>query len=203
MTTLRGLVADDLFKFNSIVFEEFVEGYGILFYLSKMTENPALCQVAVAPDGRLIGVLVGTHAVNKNEKIQNENGPDLHPTCGHISMLAVASDYRRLGLGTSLMGHFTEIVERYSDWYVDLFVRQSNVSAIQLYKSLGFVEYRFLPMYYIDENGFELRMPLSRDVERLSVKGFSTNVYYFAYQVILNLIKQCLEYLKDRLSWYD
>ncbi|XP_022220181.2 N-alpha-acetyltransferase 20 [Drosophila obscura] len=201
MTTLRELVPADLFKFNSIVFDPFVEGYHTDFYLLKMIQKPKLCQVAAAPDGRLIGLLVGTHGASKNEKIKAENGTDLCPTYGHISLLAVASDYRRLGLGTCLMGVFTEIVERYSDWYVDLFVRESNVTAIQLYKSLGFVKYRWLPFFYKNENGFELRMPLSRDVERKSLKGITKNKFYCLYQVLIMLVNEFLMWLKDLVYW--
>ncbi|BFF93803.1 N-alpha-acetyltransferase 20 [Drosophila madeirensis] len=201
MSTLRELVPADLFKFNSIVFDPFVEGYHMDFYLRKMIQNPKLCQVAVAPDGRLIGLLVSTHGVSKNEKFKNEIGKDFRPTYGHISLLAVAADYRRLGLATCLMGQFKEIVERNGDWYVDLYVRSSNVTAVQLYESLGFIKYCWLPFFYENEHGYELRMPLCRDVERKSLKGITKNRFYWLHQVLYALFKEFLKGLKALFFW--
>ncbi|SPP85746.1 N-alpha-acetyltransferase 20 [Drosophila guanche] len=196
MTSLRELVPADLFKFNSIVFDPFVEGYHMNFYLRKMIQNPKLCQVAVAPDDRLIGLLVSTRGVSKN-KI----GEEFRPTYGHISLLAVAADYRRLGLATCLMGQFTETVERYADWYVDLYVRPSNLTAMQLYESLGFVKFRWLSYFYENEHGYELRMPLCRDVERKSLKGITKYRFYWLYQLPYALFKEFLKGLKVLFFW--
>lgn len=59
------------------------------------------------------------------------------PWHGHITVLTVAPAFRRLGHARRL----TERLERGSDrndaWFVDLYVREGNKVAVDMYKGMG------------------------------------------------------------------
>ena len=53
--------------------------------------------------------------------------------------------------------------------FVDLFVRKSNALAIDMYTKMGYSVYRRVIGYYSgEEDAFDMRKPLSRDVEKRS-----------------------------------
>lgn len=57
-------------------------------------------------------------------------------------------------------------------YFVDLFVRVSNKVAVDMYKRLGYSVYRRVLEYYFgdpDEDAFDMRKALSRDVLKKSV----------------------------------
>lgn len=85
---------------------------------------------------------------------------------GHVTALTVAPDYRRLGIGQQLMNHLEKVSEDGDMYFVDLFVRQSNSKACQMYKKMGYSTYRTIIGYYTGvnpEDGLDMRKPLSRD----------------------------------------
>lgn len=56
-------------------------------------------------------------------------------------------------------------------YFVDLFVRESNVSALKMYERMGYTIYRRVLDYYSGfriEDGLDLRKSLSRDVTKSS-----------------------------------
>lgn len=67
---------------------------------------------------------------------------------GHVTALTVAPAYRRLGVARRLMGMLEEESEAGNMYFVDLFVRQSNEQAIQMYQSMGYSIYRTVLDYY-------------------------------------------------------
>lgn len=84
---------------------------------------------------------------------------------GHVTAVTVSVDYRRLGLATRLMDILELVTDKqcvfhsltlrsniysYDGWFVDLFVRASNI-AIDMYTKLGYVTYRRVLNYYQDE----------------------------------------------------
>jgi len=100
---------------------------------------------------------------------------------GHVTALTVAPEYRRLSLGRKMM-HILEQVSdgTYKGFFVDLFVRCTNMVAIDLYEGLGYSVYRRVKEYYgsmglgkelrDEEDAFDMRKPLSRDQMRRSVR---------------------------------
>lgn len=72
-----------------------------------------------------------------------EDPPYLHmtphylPWHGHVTALSVAPQYRRLGLAQTLTGALERGCEEQKAWFLDLFVREGNETAIGLYKGLG------------------------------------------------------------------
>ena len=73
---------------------------------------------------------------------------------GHVTALTVAPEYRRLGLANHLMHILEEVSEKiYSGYFVDLFVRQSNIVAIGMYEKMGYSIYRRVLEYYTGLQG--------------------------------------------------
>ena len=62
--------------------------------------------------------------------------------------LAVANEYRRLGIGAKLVSHLIEELKAQEVTCLTLEVRASNNPAIHLYHQLGFVEVGRRPGYY-------------------------------------------------------
>jgi N-terminal acetyltransferase B complex catalytic subunit len=101
----------------------------------------------------------------------NNPDPNYLPWHGHITALSISPLARRLGHASKL----TEALERSCDsreaWFIDLFVREENVAAQQLYKSLGYSVYRRVVKYYNDDvDAFDMRKPLSRDKNRDTIR---------------------------------
>jgi N-terminal acetyltransferase B complex catalytic subunit len=67
--------------------------------------------------------------------------------------------------------------EVYRGFFVDLFVRPSNQTAVGMYESMGYDVYRRVLEYYQgggpggrDEDGFDMRKALARDTRRETVR---------------------------------
>ena len=60
------------------------------------------------------------------------------PWHGHVTALTVAPQYRRLGLAQSLTKALERGCEEENAWFVDLFVREGNKTAVGLYEGLGY-----------------------------------------------------------------
>lgn len=89
---------------------------------------------------------------------------------GHVTALTVSPDYRRLGLAATLMKFLEDVSEKKRCYFVDLFVRVSNKVAINMYHHLGYIVYRTVLEYYSgDEDAYDMRKALKRDVERKSM----------------------------------
>ncbi|XP_043662620.1 N-alpha-acetyltransferase 20 [Drosophila teissieri] len=173
MTASRLFVLEDMFKFNHIVMDPLVEVYSLPFLIPKILESPELVIAAEAPGNRLIGFILGTRVEDAAEFLRD--GKHMSWSHGHISALAVAHDYRKQGLATRLLATVRDLMDRQRGFYVDLFVREKNTNAIGLYESLGYVKYRWMPQFYADDHGYEMRLPLSRDVDRKSLEGIMIN----------------------------
>lgn len=139
------------------------------FYLQYLAKWPDLCSTAEGPGGRAMGYVFG-----KAESFASEEN-SWH---GHVTAVTVPPEYRRLGMATQLMGMLEAGSERCNGWFVDLFVRQSNALAIDMYTKMGYSVYRRVIGYYSgEEDAFDMRKPLSRDVEKRSAIPLPHPVY--------------------------
>jgi len=131
------------------------------FYLGYMSKWPESFTAAEAPDGGLMGYMLG-----KSEG----TGKLWH---GHVSAVTVAPTYRRLGLAKTLMKDLEDTsTDVYNAYFVDLFVRASNQLAVQMYEKFGYVTYRRVLGYYSGEDpedAFDMRKALPRDSKKESV----------------------------------
>lgn len=67
---------------------------------------------------------------------------------GHVTALTVSPLFRRLGVAERLMQLLEEVSDRKNAYFVDLFVRPSNVLAVSMYKKRDYVVYRTILDYY-------------------------------------------------------
>jgi len=79
---------------------------------------------------------------------------------GHIVSIAVKPEYRRMGIGRSLMERAVKtLFDMYGVEYVYLEVRVSNEAAIKFYEKLGFKITRRVSGYYRDgEDAYIMRL---------------------------------------------
>ncbi|KAL8283269.1 hypothetical protein RQP46_006047 [Phenoliferia psychrophenolica] len=175
MSLLRPFSASDLFEVNPINLDAFTETYGVQYYLTYLTNWGDLFSVveSAGGEGRVSGGgegggLMG-YVMGKTEGTANE----WH---AHVSAITVSPGHRRLGLASMMMDLLERVGERERTWFVDLFARESNERAISLYESLGYVVFRRVVGYYgggpreADEDGLDLRKPLSRDKNGTSIR---------------------------------
>lgn len=162
MTTIRRFEMNDLFKFNNVNLDVLTETYNMTFYLQYMSQWPESFVATEGPhpgnDG-LMGYVLGKAEGNDRQ---------WH---GHVSAVTVAPLYRRIGLAKTLMDDFESICTKtYNAYFVDLFVRASNILAIKMYEKFGYVRYRRVLGYYGgEEDAFDMRKALPRDKLKQSV----------------------------------
>lgn len=74
------------------------------------------------------------------------------------------------------MAELENVSEKKQAFFVDLFVRQSNIVAKKMYERLGYSVYRRVLDYYSgdpDEDALDMRKALSKDVNKRSIKPLS------------------------------
>ena len=160
--------ASSILRSRACAQDPLTETYNMPFYLSYLAKWPDLCSTAEGPGGRAMGYVLG-----KAESFSEPNS--WH---GHVTAVTVPPEYRRLGMATQLMGMLEDGSERCHGWFVDLFVRKSNQLAIDMYSKMGYTIYRRVIGYYSgEEDAYDMRKPLSRDVDKLSVVPLDHPVY--------------------------
>mmetsp|Transcript_46404 Transcript_46404/g.54224 ORF Transcript_46404/g.54224 Transcript_46404/m.54224 type:complete len:185 (+) Transcript_46404:87-641(+) len=170
MTTLRSFEMNDLLKFNNVNIDVLTETYNMSFYLQYLSKWPEFFTAAESADGSIMGYVLGKS--EGEEKLFH----------GHVSAVTVSPTYRRLGLAKTLMDDLEFISsETHNAYFVDLFVRASNLLAITMYEKFGYVRYRRVLGYYASgssnadnttdgaEDAFDMRKALPRDVNKESV----------------------------------
>ena len=159
MTTVRAFECNDLFAYNDVNVDALTETYGLAFYLQYLATWPEYFSAATATESDVIGYVMGK-CEGKNELWH-----------GHVTAVTVAPNYRRQGLAKLLMHELEEVTELAHDGYfVDLFVRVSNAVAIGMYEKFGYSVYRRVLNYYSgEEDGFDMRKAMRRDVEKKSI----------------------------------
>ncbi|KAG0458414.1 hypothetical protein HPP92_023276 [Vanilla planifolia] len=159
MTTIRRFRCEDLLHFASVNLDHLTETFNMSFYMTYLARWPDYFHVAVAPCNRIMGYIMG--------KVEGQ-GESWH---GHVTAVTVACGYRRQQLAKKLMQLLEDVSDKMDKaYFVDLFVRASNMPAIKMYEKLGYVVYRRVLRYYSgEEDGLDMRKALSRDVEKKSM----------------------------------
>jgi len=166
MTTLREATMNDLLKFNNVNLDVLTETYNMQFYYHYMSRWPEAFVVAEGPNsndggsGAIMGYVLGK--AEGDDKLWH----------GHVSAVTVAPSYRRLGLAKTLMDDFESLcIHTYKAYFVDLFVREANSVAQEMYKKFGYSIYRRVLEYYSGdspEDAFDMRKALPRDKDKFS-----------------------------------
>lgn len=120
---------------------------GYLRFLAKT--NPETFLVA-EDDSVLLGYIIAD-VRKKNE--------------GHIISIAVGKFVRRRGVARALIAAVGRIFREFSVEVVKLEVRVSNLSAINLYRSMGYSQVGMMPGYYRDgEDAIIMALSMAGDV---------------------------------------
>jgi len=85
----------------------------------------------------------------------------------HLLNLCVSPDCRRCGLGREMLKQLLEAASLAGARRMFLEVRPSNVAALALYASEGFVEIGRRPRYYRAREGREDAVVLARDLDEI------------------------------------
>ncbi|TMW69540.1 hypothetical protein Poli38472_001696 [Pythium oligandrum] len=162
MTSTRKFRCEDLFRFNNVNMDVLTETYDMSFYLQYLAKWPDYFLVQEDPNETIMGYIMG-----KAEGV-DENWH------GHVTVLTVAPEFRRLGIARNLMDYLKNVSEElYDAYFVDLFVRVSNAPAITMYEKFGYSVYRRVLGYYSSsgdkEDAFDMRKALPRDVHKKSI----------------------------------
>ncbi|CBH09683.1 N-acetyltransferase complex ARD1 subunit,putative [Trypanosoma brucei gambiense DAL972] len=178
MSTFRDFNLVDIMSFNFVNMDQLTETYNSSFYGEYVTHWPEYQRICIHPT---TGVTMA-YTLGKAEG----EAEDFH---GHVSAVTVAPTFRRLGLGVTLMKELEATTEYiHNAYFVDLFVRQSNKVAQDMYRGLGYVVYRRVLDYYHgsgskgpfkeNEDALDMRKAMPRDKERTksSVIPLSTPV---------------------------
>uniref|UniRef100_A0A7S1B307 N-acetyltransferase domain-containing protein n=1 Tax=Corethron hystrix TaxID=216773 RepID=A0A7S1B307_9STRA len=175
MTTIRRFRMTDLFRFNSVNLDVLTATYAMPFYFDYFSRHPEYFEASLSPHTNSVtGYVMGK--AEGHEKSYH----------GHVTAVTVAPPYRRLGLAHAFMDSLETISsDVYNAYFVDLFVRESNATAIGMYRRFGYGTYRRVLGYYSggcgptvvdddgavrgllpeDEDGLDMRKALSRDAE--------------------------------------
>lgn len=94
--------------------------------------NPLSLWIVAVDDGDVVGY-VGSQSVLGESDMMN---------------LAVCEDYRRMGVGCSLVEELVKALSRAGNYQLTLEVRSSNTAAIGLYEKMGFCQVGRRPNYY-------------------------------------------------------
>lgn len=159
MVSIRRFTCRDLFKFDAVNLDFFTETYNVLFYLQYLARWPEYCMMAESVGNERTGYILG--------KVEGE-GKSWH---GHVTAVTVGPMYRRQGIARILMERLEDVTANMHDGYfVDLFVRESNKTALSMYKKLGYSKYRTVLGYYSNaEDALDMRKAMPRDVKKQSI----------------------------------
>lgn len=143
---VRRLAYADLPAAMAIERRSFPTPWSLAMFLSELSRPESVCMAAVN-GSQLIGYLICAR----------------YDLDWHLANVAVSPEWRRQGLGTTLVETMFEIVGR--DSPVTLEVRPSNSSAIAMYERLGFHSAGLRRHYYPDNGEDALIMWRNRDPE--------------------------------------
>ena len=186
MTSFRPFTSFDLLKYNLVNTDALTETYGLSFYLSYLAHWPEYFVCAETLNRELSGYVMG--------KSEGKS----HLFHGHVTAITVAPPYRRQKLANKLMETLEVVTETFHSeaYFIDLFVRESNENAIQMYRKMGYAAYRRVLGYYagpvavverrtiytttrtnkgnkkgprVGEDALDMRKSTKRDVQKVSV----------------------------------
>ncbi|KAL8874227.1 MAG: hypothetical protein Q9174_000419 [Haloplaca sp. 1 TL-2023] len=135
MTSIRECEATDISKLNLCNLDPLTENYAHTFYCDYIRKWPTMFIVAENQLGQIIGYVMGK--VEEDPDYLKILGDKYLPWHGHVTCLTVSPQYRQMGLAKTLTDRLDQACEKENAWFMDLFVRVSNETAINMYKKMG------------------------------------------------------------------
>jgi ribosomal-protein-alanine N-acetyltransferase len=105
-------------------------------YIASLLGTPESVSLLARHDGEVVGFVIGLVSVYGTTKI------------GHIMTIDVLPEYRRRGVGLTLLSEIEEEFKNMGVRVCFLEVREDNVAAKRLYQKSGYVEVERLEDYY-------------------------------------------------------
>jgi len=133
------------------------ENYSEFFYISLHEKFPNTFIVAIIEDN-IIGYIMC-----RMETGFSELGKWNITKKGHVVSIAVLPEYRKMGIGTSLMLQAMKEMKNYGMKECYLEVRASNQIAKNLYRKIGFKEVKTIQGYYRDREAAKV-MAVNLDI---------------------------------------
>lgn len=125
-------------RYDVVNIDSFTENFHVQFYLTYLQSWPECCYAACAPDGTVVGYVIG-----KTEG----KGRDWHV---HVTAITICPAYRGTGLGRKLMHKLETAGVNVGANFCDLYVRTDNAKAIRFYENAGYTVFRRVEGYYPD-----------------------------------------------------
>ena len=125
MLQIRNMKTDDIVQVCRIENISFSVPWSYKSFEESL-ENPNACYVVACPEDNI-------------QQILGYCGAYLIGDEADINQVAVAQEHRGNGIGKQMLGRLMHMLEEKGILAVTLEVRKSNVAAIALYESLGFV----------------------------------------------------------------
>jgi [ribosomal protein S18]-alanine N-acetyltransferase len=132
---IRPMQFTDLEAVAAIEKRTFPMPWSLAVFSGQLARETALCFVCEV-DGAIVAYLIA----------------DMFVDVWHLMNLAVDTPFRRRHIASDLMGAYFAVTERHGHRGHTLEVRVSNTTAIELYRSFGFVSTGVRPRYYTDDN---------------------------------------------------
>jgi len=140
---------EDLTTIISMIEKELSEPYPIYTYRYFVQKWPELTELAYFkddPEKKCIGCVVS----KLEPHIKQSEGTN--KLRGYIAMLAVDPNHRRLGLGRTLVVRTMDLMKEKGVEEIVLETEITNIAALKLYESFGFVKEKRLQQYYLNGN---------------------------------------------------
>ncbi|EGD72600.1 N-alpha-acetyltransferase 30 [Salpingoeca rosetta] len=128
---------NDLPAIQKLMAAHLSEPYSIYTYRYFLVTWGKLSHVAVV-EGEVVGAVICRLARHKRG-----------PLRGYIGMLAVSEDHRKKGIGTMLVKASVEAMKEAGADEIVLEAETSNLGALRIYESLGFLRDKLLERYYL------------------------------------------------------
>ena len=135
-TVIRRMTADDVDSVYAIEAATFARPWSRQDFVKEMTVNACARYLVAEIDGNVIGYAGAWIVLDE----------------AHITNIAVAKEWRGMGIGRLLTANLMQYASNLGVVYATLEVRRSNEPAKKLYQSLGF-EYVGVRKRYYEDNG--------------------------------------------------
>lgn len=112
----------------------------------EITDNPASRAWVAETDGKIVGMIVAWMLVDE----------------AHIATIATHPEFRRQGIASKLLIHTLQAMLNEGAKTSVLEVRESNISAQEMYRKFGFEESGRRPRYYKDNGEDAILMTLHK-----------------------------------------
>lgn len=139
---IRKMLRSDADKVYEIENQAFFEPWSKKNLIKDLEENNFLNHYVYELDGKVVGFYIASKVLDESE----------------VFTIAVDKDYKKMGIGTSLLNHLIERSKRDSVHQIWLEVSTKNTPAIKLYEKFGFKIMGIRKNYYqkIGEDAYNM-----------------------------------------------